>query len=104
MLRAHIITLAKFKLEFSAGKMELGPIVELEALVLQRMLYAEKLPEAMRKNLVMEIYTRYKKLLFIQQNKYFHGAGFRQSVDAARDTLKRFMKEYNISEPQGETL
>ena len=76
----------------------------LEALVLQRMLYAEKLPEAMRKNLVMEIYTRYKKLLLIQQNKYFHGTGSLQSVDAARDTLKRFMKEYNISEPQGETL
>ena len=84
--------------------MELEPIVELEALVLQRMLYAEKLPEAMRKNLVMEIYTRYKQLLFIQQNKYFDGTGFRQSVDAARDTLKRFMKEHNISEPQGETL
>ena len=45
----------------------------LEALVLQRMLYAEKLPEAMRKKLI--------KLSPLNGNK-----------------------EYNISEPQGETL
>ena len=98
MISAHIMTLDTYQRDFDAGKIVLQPILDLEILIMRRMLYAKNLPEAMRQKLVMEQYKRYKQILSLAEAAFAAGGEPKEFVDIAKSNLKLFVKKYNIKE------
>ena len=98
MISAHIMKLDTYQREFDTGEIGLQPILDLEILVMKRMLYAKNLPEAMRQKLVMEQYKRYKQILSQAEAAFAAGAEPKEFVDIAKSNLKLFVKKYNIKE------
>ena len=98
MISAHIMTLDIYQREYDAGEIVLQPILDLEILVMMRMLYAKNLPEAMRQKLVMEQYKRYKQILSLAEAAFAAGGKPKEFVDIAKSNLKLFVKKHNIKE------
>lgn len=98
MISAHIMTLDTYQRDFDAGEIGLQTILDLEILVMMRMLYAKNLPEAMRQKLVMEQYKRYKQILSLEEAAFAAGGKPKEFVDIAKSNLKLFVKKHNIKE------
>ena len=98
MISAHIMNLATYQREYDAEEIGLQPILDLEILVMMRMLYAKNLPEAMRQKLVMEQYKRYKQILSLAEAAFAAGGEPKEFVDIAQNNLKIFVKKHNIKE------
>lgn len=98
MISAHIMKLDTYQREFDTGEIGLQPILDLEILVMKRMLYAKNLPGAMRQKLVMEQYRRYKQILSLKEAAFSAGYETKEFVDIAQSNLKLFVKEHNIKE------
>ena len=99
MIRGNVVELwDKYQRKYAAGQIALLPILELEILIMRRMLYAKNLPEAMRQKLVMEQYKRYKQILSLAEAAFAAGAEPKEFVDIAQNNLKIFVKKHNIKE------
>ena len=98
MISAHIMTLDTYQRDFVAGEIVLQTILDLEILIMRRMLYAKNLPEAMRQKLVMEQYKRYKQILSLAEAAFAAGGKPKEFVDIAKSNLKFFVKKHNIKE------
>jgi len=98
MISAHIMKSDTYQRDFDAGEIGLQPILDLEILIMHRMLYAKNLPEAMRQKLVMEQYKRYKQILSLAEAAFAAGAEPKEFVDIAQNNLKIFVKKHNIKE------
>ena len=98
MISAHIMKSDTYQRDFDAGEIGLQPILDLEILIMRRMLYAKNLPEAMRQKLVMEQYKRYKQILSLAEAAFAAGEEPKEFVDIAKSNLKLFVKKYNIKE------
>ena len=99
MIRGNVVELwDKYQRKFAAGQIALLPILELEIRIMEVMLYAENLPEPMRKKLVMEQCRRYKKILSFTETAFSAGWETKESVDIAKSNLKRFMQKHNIKD------
>ena len=98
MISAHIVESDTYQREYDAGEIGLQPILDLEILIMRRMLYAKNLPEAMRQKLVMEQYRRYKQILSLKEAAFAAGYETKEFVDIAKSNLKLFVKKYNIKE------
>ena len=98
MISAHIMKSDTYQRDFDAGKIGLQPILDLEILIMRRMLYAKNLPEAMRQKLVMEQYKRYKQILSLAEAAFAAGGEPKEFVDIAQNNLKIFVKKHNIKE------
>ena len=96
MIRGNVVELwDKYQRKFAAGQIALLPILELEIRIMEVMLYAENLPEPMRKKLVMEQCRRYKKILSFTETAFSAGWETKESVDIAKSNLKRFMQKHS---------
>ena len=98
VIRAHIVELERYQREYDAGEMGMQPILDLEILIMRRMLYAKNLPETMRQKIIMEIYQRYKQILSLKEAAFAAGAETKEFVDIAKSNLILFMKQHNIKE------
>ena len=98
MISAHIMKSDTYQRDFDAGEIGLQPILDLEILIMRRMLYAKNLPEAMRQKLVMEQYKRYKQILSLAEAAFAAGGEPKEFVDIAKSNLKLFVKKHNIKE------
>ena len=99
MILGNVVELwDKYQRKFAAGQITLLQILELEIRIMEVMLYAQNLPEPMRKKLVMEQYRRYKQILSLIKAAFAAGGKTKESVDIAKSNLKLFVKKYNIKE------
>ena len=98
MISADIMKSDIYQRKFYAGTIGLLSILDLEILIMRRMLYAKNLPEAMRQKLVMEQYRRYKQILSLAEAAYAAGGETKEFVDIAQNNLKIFAKEHDIKE------
>ena len=96
MIRGNVVELwDKYQRKFVAGQITSLQILELEIRIMEVMLYAQNLPEPMRKKLVMEQCRRYKKILSITETAFSAGGVTKGSVDIAKSNLKRFMQKHS---------
>ena len=99
MIRGNVVELwDKYQRKFDAGQITSLQMLELEIRIMEVMLYAQNLPEPMRKKLVMEQYRRYKKILSLIKAAFSIGWETKESVDIAKINLKRFMQKHNIKD------
>ena len=99
MIRGNVVELwDKYQRKLAAGQITLLQILELEIRIMEVMLYAQNLPEPMRKKLVMEQYRRYKQILSLIKAAFAAGGKTKESVDIAKSNLKRFMQKHNIKD------
>ena len=96
MIRAHIVFLDQCYRNVAVGEKSQTYVLGLEILIIRRMLYAKKLPEKMRKHLIMEIYQRYKNILSLEKAAFAAGVGRKEWVDIAQSNLEGFIKEHGI--------
>ena len=96
MIRGNVVELwDKYQRKFVAGQITSLTFLELEIRIMEVMLYAENLPEPMRKKLVMEQGRRYKKILSLIETAFYAGGVTKESVDIAKSNLKRFMQKHS---------
>lgn len=96
MIRGNVVELwDKYQRKFDAGQITLLQMWELEIRIMEVMLYAQNLPEQMRKKLVMEQGRRYKQILSITETAFSAGWETKESVDIAKSNLKRFMQKHS---------
>ena len=99
MIRGNVVELwDKYQRKLAAGQITSLQMLELEIRIMEVMLYAQNLPEPMRKKLVMEQYRRYKQILSFTETAYSAGGVTKESVDIATSNLKRFMQKHNIKD------
>ena len=96
MIRAHIVFLDQCYRNVAVGEESQTYVLDLEILIIRRMLYAKKLPEKMCKHLIMEIYQRYKNILSLEKAAFAAGVGRKEWVDIAQSNLEGFIKEHGI--------
>ena len=96
MIRGNVVELwDKYQRKLDAGQITSLQMLELEIRIMEVMLYAQNLPEPMRKKLVMEQGRRYKKILSITETAYSAGGVTKESVDIAKSNLKCFMQRHS---------
>ena len=96
MIRAHIVFLDQCYRNVAVGEESQTYVLDLEILIIRRMLYAKKLPEKMCKHLIMEIYQRYKNILSLEKAAFAAGVGRKEWVDIVQSNLEGFIKEHGI--------